>query len=86
LHFVKHFIKSDVIQKLYNNLLENKKNERTLPMNEDRDLEIDIALNNMISDLEKQIKEPLNEEQTRKIFKTIFHCLIHLSSNKLNKL
>ncbi len=53
-------------------------------MNEARDLEIQMAISNMLSDLEKQIKEPLTENQQRIIFRTIFLCLTHLAHNKQN--
>lgn len=53
-------------------------------MNEERDHEMQVAISNMLSDLEKQIKEPLTENQQRTIFRTIFHCLSHLAQNKEN--
>lgn len=53
-------------------------------MNEERDLEMQMTISNMLSDLEKQIKEPLTENQQRIIFRTIFHCLTHLAHNKQN--
>lgn len=55
-------------------------------MNEERDHEMQMAISNMLSDLENQIKEPLTENQQRTIFKTIFHCLTHLAHNKQNVL
>jgi len=55
-------------------------------MNEEREIEMNKAIGNMLSNLETQIKEPLNEEQTRTIFKNIHLCLVHLAENKANKL
>jgi hypothetical protein len=53
-------------------------------MSTERDQEMQAAISNMLSDLGMKIKEPLTESNQREIFKTIYHCLIHLSENKQN--
>lgn len=53
-------------------------------MDEKRDQQMQSAISNMISDLERQIKKPLTEKQLREIFSTIHHCLVHLAENKQN--
>ena len=53
-------------------------------MHTELDFEMQTAISNMLSVLEKQIKEPLTENNQRIIFKTIHHCLEHLAYNKEN--
>lgn len=53
-------------------------------MDPERDHEMQIAISNMVSDLEKQIKQPLTDENLKIIFRTIHHCLAHLADNKQN--
>jgi hypothetical protein len=53
-------------------------------MHTERDFEMQAAISNMLSVLEKQIREPLTENNQRTIFKTIHRCLEHLANNKEN--
>ena len=53
-------------------------------MDPERDLEMQMAISNMLSDLGKQIKEPLTDENMKNILRTIHLSLIFLAENKQN--
>ena len=52
--------------------------------NEERDQEMQTTISNMLQSLEKEINQPLTENQIRQIFKKIHLCLTNLAHNKEN--